>query len=299
MDDMNNFERQLAAKVVRMAGPDPHFNALEIARTAAAQSPKWRFQSMFSATKFVVAGAIVALFGGFLLSGVLTERGEEVVPAADASVSPVVTDVIDVGGQWSGPIVAAGDAVWVGRGTDFTGSLSRGSVSRIDPVNRQVTDSFAVGSDPSSMVPTADGLWVLGIDGKLSRIDLATRAVTEPFDSTFLPGGSYEMVDPLVIDGSLWAQRGSGSSASLVEIDLAGQDITNEYAWPWSQGADWMAEIDGAIWAWRKWTSRSGVERETLARFDLGTREFTFELDMDNKDLRGGPGCVWRRDLVA
>ena len=33
-----------------------------------------RFQSMFSATKFVVAGAIVALFGGFLLAGVLTRR---------------------------------------------------------------------------------------------------------------------------------------------------------------------------------------------------------------------------------
>ena len=28
-----------------------------------------RFQSMFSATKFVVAGAIVALFGSFLLTG--------------------------------------------------------------------------------------------------------------------------------------------------------------------------------------------------------------------------------------
>jgi hypothetical protein len=34
----------------------------------------WRFQSMFSATKFVVAGVIVALFGGFLLSGVLTQQ---------------------------------------------------------------------------------------------------------------------------------------------------------------------------------------------------------------------------------
>ena len=30
------------------------------------------FQSVFSATKFVVAGVIVALFGGFLLAGVLT-----------------------------------------------------------------------------------------------------------------------------------------------------------------------------------------------------------------------------------
>jgi hypothetical protein len=43
---------------------------------------------MFSATKFVIAGAIVALFGGFLLSGVLTQPSEEAVPAAAVSASP-------------------------------------------------------------------------------------------------------------------------------------------------------------------------------------------------------------------
>lgn len=147
------------------------------------------------------------------------------------------------------------------------------------------------------MVPTEDALWVLTFDGTLSRIDLATRVVTEPIDGVFMAGGSYaESVDPLIVDGSLWAQRRS----SLVEIDLAGQEITNEYRWPWARGADWMAEIDGDIWAWRKWTSRSGGERETLARFDLGTREFTFELDMDNKDYRGHPeasgDAIWSKN---
>jgi len=38
---------------------------------------------MFSALKFVAAGVIVALFGGFLLAGVLTTpQGDEMVPAA-------------------------------------------------------------------------------------------------------------------------------------------------------------------------------------------------------------------------
>jgi hypothetical protein len=86
MDDMNAFERQLAAKVVRMAGPDPHVNALEIARSAATQSPKWRFQTMFNATRFVVAGAIVALFGGFVLSGVVTDAPSR-EPAAGVRAS--------------------------------------------------------------------------------------------------------------------------------------------------------------------------------------------------------------------
>ena len=42
---------------------------------------------MFSATKFVVAGAIVALFGGFLLAGVLTQPSDEPLPPAAASAS--------------------------------------------------------------------------------------------------------------------------------------------------------------------------------------------------------------------
>ena len=36
---------------------------------------------MFSAVKFIAAGVIVALFGGFLLAGVLTtQQGDEVAP---------------------------------------------------------------------------------------------------------------------------------------------------------------------------------------------------------------------------
>jgi hypothetical protein len=51
-----------------------------------------RLQSTFSATKFVVAGVIVALFGGFLLAGVLTQQSEESLPAVGASASvPLAT----------------------------------------------------------------------------------------------------------------------------------------------------------------------------------------------------------------
>jgi hypothetical protein len=56
-------------------------------RPRLARLETGRFQSMFSATKFVVAGAIVAPFGGFLLSGVLTQQGEETLPAVGASAS--------------------------------------------------------------------------------------------------------------------------------------------------------------------------------------------------------------------
>ena len=70
MDDMTAFERQVAGEYVRRAGPVRPVDAAAIfTAITATQSPKWRFQSLFNATKFVVAGAIVALFGGFLLGG--------------------------------------------------------------------------------------------------------------------------------------------------------------------------------------------------------------------------------------
>ena len=87
MDDMHPFEQQVAAEVAREMRPSRPVDAVAvIAAVDAVRSPKWRFQSMFSATKFVVAGAIVALFGGFLLSGVLTQPpSQEPLPPAAAS----------------------------------------------------------------------------------------------------------------------------------------------------------------------------------------------------------------------
>jgi hypothetical protein len=95
MDDMNAFERQVAFEVLRGAAPPRPVDVAAVfaAIPTATRSPRWRFQSMFSATKFIVAGAIVALFGGFLLAGVLTQPSEERMPAA-VTGSPDPTDLL-------------------------------------------------------------------------------------------------------------------------------------------------------------------------------------------------------------
>ena len=92
MDDMHPFERQVAAEVVREMRPSrPVDAAAVIAAVGAASSPRWRFEFMFSATKFVVAGVIVALVGGFLLTGMLTTRVEQTDPNLGATTTPEVT----------------------------------------------------------------------------------------------------------------------------------------------------------------------------------------------------------------
>jgi|GEM_PF-4651368 len=112
------------------AQPDAE-QMLDNVRVAVADAPQRRYRwwpfptksgptpargsTMFSAVKFVVAGAIVALFGGFLLSGVLTHPSDESVPAASTSASPKVELPLEIpddipSGQLDTPL---GPARWV------------------------------------------------------------------------------------------------------------------------------------------------------------------------------------------
>jgi len=104
MDEMTAFDQQIAREVVREAGPsEPVDGAAIFTAITTTPSPKWRFQTMFSATKFVVAGAIVALFGGFLLSGVLTQQpsDEPLPPAAESALATTEAEPSDA--ATSGP----------------------------------------------------------------------------------------------------------------------------------------------------------------------------------------------------
>ena len=83
MTDMTAFERQVAGEMLGRAGPVRPVDDLAVFEsvTAASRSQRWGF-TMFSAVKFIAAGVIVALFGGFLLAGVLTTPDGDVLPAA-------------------------------------------------------------------------------------------------------------------------------------------------------------------------------------------------------------------------
>jgi hypothetical protein len=70
MDDMDAFERQLASVVLWRVGPAEPVDDAAIYRalTTATRSDVWRVRSMSSATRFVVAVAMVVLIGGILIS---------------------------------------------------------------------------------------------------------------------------------------------------------------------------------------------------------------------------------------
>ena len=95
MTEMTAFERQLSGEIGDLMGPVHPVDDLAIFEsvTAASRSQRWGF-TMFSALKFATAGAIVALFGGFLLVGILSAPQDgNVLPAAvTESPSPMTTE---------------------------------------------------------------------------------------------------------------------------------------------------------------------------------------------------------------
>ena len=97
MVDMNALERQLADESLRIVGPARPVDDLAVfeAVTAANRQKRWGF-TMFSALKIVAAGVIVALFGGFLLAGVLTTPQDGEVPPAAVTKSPSPTTSDDI-----------------------------------------------------------------------------------------------------------------------------------------------------------------------------------------------------------
>jgi len=189
---------------------------------------------MFSATKFVVAGAIVALFGGFLLSGILTQPSKEPLPpaAASASSSPeadtseqsvrsdllpgvdLVTEEVE-----PGVFQVLSDAV----GHDF---------DSISPA------WLTIGQDGSVVVfegdgsTTVTGHFTLGREGS-HEFDERDRSQTWFFDAALAADGAlWAILDAgwgaqnrmSVFDGSSWKtlERPAGSGLAGVEIGPEG-----------------------------------------------------------------------------
>jgi sugar lactone lactonase YvrE len=274
MDDMTIFEEQLGKGLDQLAGPRRPVDAMAIAQSITTHSPKWRFQSMFSATKFVVAGAIVALFGGFLLAGVMTQQPtEQIVPAA-ATASPSdrasyeVTEVARPTDAW--PSVATSDALWL---TDYDGR----TVVRMDAQTGDMT-TLSVDVQPGSLVPSEDAIWVVS-NSQVQRIDRADLTVSEdtigrsrgePFAWAQSGDGAA-----IIADGSLWIAAPGSETDTLIEIDLSTQIIRDEYPadaiW-WGDGSfAWMAAIGDAIWVY---------SNGQMTRFDLPTRTFTDRVEV-------------------
>jgi hypothetical protein len=227
----------------------------------------------------------VALFGGFLVAGVLTQPSGESVPAAGASASP------SPAASTAAEAVATDDALWEARHRGL-------GTARIDAATGVVT-MIPTPSETALLLPTDDAIWTLGSAG-VYRIDRASLSVT---DSTDVAGG------PAVIaDGSLWLWSLGVGDSSLVEIDLETRAIAGEYpidgdspmgksagAWPLPTYDHWIGTTDDAIWM-----HESTDAEHLLVGFDPQTGEFTDAISIDEPGDSGYPRscCIAVEDAI-
>ena len=148
-----------------------------------------RLQSMFSATKFVVAAAIVALFGGFLVAGVLTQRGEEAVPAAataqPGTFSPAGSLAESRSGHTATPLSDNRVLIVGGAGG---GGQERTTAEVWDPTTESFTPAGEMVMPRAwhSAVRLADGR-VLIVGGEGANEDRTSAEVWDPVTESFDP----------------------------------------------------------------------------------------------------------------
>jgi hypothetical protein len=94
---------------------------------------------MFNATKFVFAGAIVALFGGFLLAGVLTGPSGDLSPAAvtdsavdGTSAQPTSAKAVDFSGDYPYLSAQGGEMSLLADGFVVMGEQIDGVLTELD-----------------------------------------------------------------------------------------------------------------------------------------------------------------------
>ena len=235
MDDMTAFERQVAGRLQHHAGPISPVDDLAVYEsiTAASRSHRRGF-TMFSALKFVAAAVIVALFGGFLLAGVLTTRqADEMAPAA-VSASPTIEATSEP--TETDPTSVRTDIL---PGVELT-------VEEVEPGLFHVIDDGVrdLHSGRQTDIATGhdDGIWLL-------RKNQFFRLGSEAEQAWPTESGPYHADFEVTPDGTVWVrQTGKNPFVSGTLFSLDSDDWTRTQSPPGTVLATEVAP-DGTLWA--------------------------------------------------
>ena len=220
---------------------------------------------MSSATKFVVAGAIVALSGGFLSGGVLTQQPSDERPPAAASASaassPEATADAAPGRSVRSDLLP---------GVDLVTEEVEPGVYRV--VSDGVRDLSRSADHPNRYLGgILDGNIVAGLDGSLWRLDRESfyrlgEATTHHWpkgirSSSFRPGQTDIEVGP---DGTVWLSAWVGVPGRNARTDILSYDgqtwskrWRGAFAKRWTNGVE--VQQDGTVWmAWSTNRAKKG-----------------------------------------
>jgi hypothetical protein len=232
MDDMTAFERQVADEMHRIVGPARPVDDLAILDAiTTTPSPTWRLQTMFSAAKLVVATAIVALFGSFLLAGGSMPQPPDLLPGValvteevEPGVFRVLNDGTDndldpaalLGGSGTVQVVAGQDgSVWIRDAQPGDDWLFQPGEDRLFRLGTgRAADATRLHDHWPDLSIAPDGtLWALGDSARNDDIGTGAQLFSlsggewTPHD---VPKGATLTGIETPVDGSVWASWSVG-----------------------------------------------------------------------------------------
>lgn len=177
--------------------------------------------------------------------------GQVTITRVDPATNEVVGTVDGGDGSSVGSIAATEDVLW-----SFNGSEADGyHVTRVDPEGGPTLVSDAGGESTTGVAADDDALWVLDVDGTVTRVDPESGDVLDTF--TVDVGAAVAVA---VSDTSLWVADGDGGTVLRVDpstgrvldtIDVGGQPAG-------------VAVSDTALWV-------TDAEAGTLTRVELAS----------------------------
>ena len=177
-------------------------------------------------------------------------------------------------------LAGAPAAVAAGYGSLWVADPGRGSVERVDPQRRTITDRIAVGGSPGILAVGGGSVWAASVAGEsVSRIDPSTGTVTQ----TIQLGGSR--LSALAFGrGALWIA--DATDFSLLEIDPAAGTLRHTVTL--SSPATAVAVSTEALWV-------ADYDSGTVSEVEPGTGNVlaTVHVGGGPTALAVTPGSVW------
>jgi hypothetical protein len=244
---------------------------------------------MFSAVKFIAAGVIVALFGGFLMAGILTTQqdGEAPPAAVTESTSPMTTEELLSGMVTEEVEPGVVRIISDGAGHDLDEIILEATATRIEGIAvapdgtvwLTTTSYFDDNSSDVNVNDEGSRIWALGQPGTYTRgHGLPTRGAVYDDLAILADGTLLAIGDPVLRldddrfvpdDGPMLRQMADGGLLLLMGgADLADQLSEGEVAsirdlhavWETPSGAGWTMRGDHGRWS--VGDHRCGVEPE-------------------------------------
>ncbi|HEX2240320.1 MAG TPA: hypothetical protein VHJ82_04170, partial [Actinomycetota bacterium] len=177
-------------------------------------------------------------------------------------------------------------AVAIGHGSAWVANSDGGSVSRIDLMSNEVTDTISTGGRPDEIAVSPDAVWVTNAErGSVQRIDPVLNQLAA--EIVIAPGDRSLTMDLAIGEEAIWVAALETESIHLIDLRGSGPFVPETLQ---ASGTD-VASDGQQVWAMdakrgrivRVAGERTGPNIIRIPRQDAGP----------NTDLAVGHGALW------